>query len=192
MEKFTKIKKNEPKREGNEDLFKNDDMSIIKFDETDIITSIDQIVILPFFRDEGFFLLKYEKLPAFKFKYKDKAEFSNIDYYLTSIKSNYDDKQSPTQNVRRVLHEKTGVVLNQLFPIEVDKVLFKQDNNVGQYHISVLNINYNDYKQSSVQVTEENRVVKVSLGDIDSIKTYDLVTDYCLLKLKYENNIKSV
>jgi hypothetical protein len=189
MEKFTKIKKNEPKREENEDLFKNDEMSIIKFDEKDIITSIDQIVILPFFKDEGFFLLKYEKLPAFKFKYKDKSEYSNLDYYLTTIKADYEDKQSPTQNVRRVLHEKTGVVLNQLFPIEVDKVLFKQDNNVGQYHICLLDINYNDYKQSSVQTTEENKVVKVSLGDIDSIKVFDLVTDYVLLKLKYENNL---
>jgi hypothetical protein len=190
MEKFTKIKKNEPKREENEDLFKNDDMSIIKFDDTDIISSTDQIVILPYFKDEGFILLKYEKLPAFKFKYKDKAEFNNIDYYLTTIKADYEEEQSPTQNVRRVLHDKTGVVLNQLFPIEVDKVLFKQDNNVGQYHICLLNVNYNDYKQSSVQVTEENRVVKVSLGDIDHIKIYDLVTDYLLLKLKYENELK--
>jgi hypothetical protein len=190
MEKFTKIKKNEPKREDNEDLFKNDEMAIVKFDDKDIITSVDQVVILPYFKDEGFFLLRYEKLPAFKFKYKNKAEYSDIDYYLTSIKSDFEEKESPTQNVRRVLHEKTGVVLNHLFPVEVDKILFKQDNNVGQYHICLLVINYNDYKQSSIQVTEENRVVKVSLGDIDSIKTFDLVTDYLLLKLKYENNIK--
>ena len=71
MEKFTKIKKNEPKREENENLFKNDEMSIIKFDEKDIITSKDLVVILPFLKDEGFFLMKYEKCPAFKFKYKD-------------------------------------------------------------------------------------------------------------------------
>lgn len=190
MEKFSNIKKSEDKREQNEDLFKNDEMSIIKFDDKDIITSLDQMVILPYFKDEGYFLLKYEKLPAFKFKYKNKTEYNDQDFYLTSIKSNYEDKQSPTQNVRRILHEKTGVVLNQLFSIEVDKVLFKQENNVGQYHICLLNINYNDYKQSSVQTTDENKVVKISLGDIDSIKTFDLVTDYLLLKLKYENDIK--
>ena len=190
MEKFTKIKKNEPKTSENEDLFKNDEISIIKFDEKDIIISNAQIVILPFFKDEGYMLLKYEKCPAFKFKYKDKSEYNDIDYYLTAIKADFNDDQTPTQNVRRILHEKTGVVLNQLFPIEVDKVLFKDDNNVGQYHICILNINYNDFKQSSVKITEENRVVKVSLGDIDSIKVFDLVTDYVLLKLKYENNIK--
>ena len=190
MEKFTNIKKNAPKREENEDLFKNDEMTIIKFDDKDIITSKDQVVILPFFKDEGYFLLKYEKLPAFKFKFKNKSEYSDQDFYLTCIKSDYKDEETPTQNVRRVLHEKTGVVLNQLFPIEVNKVLFKQENNVGQYHICVLDINYNDYKQSSVTTTDENRVVKISLGDIDSIKIGDLVTDYILLKLKYENNIK--
>lgn len=189
MEKFTKIKKNEPKREENENLFKNDNMSIIKFDEKDIIISDAQVVVLPFFKDDGFFLLKYEKCPAFKFKYKDKSEYNNQDYYLTSIRDVFNDDQTPTQNVRRILHEKTGVVLNHLFPIEVDKVLFKDEDNVGQYHICILTINYNDYKQSSVQVTEENRVVKVSLGDIDSIKIYDLITDYLLLKLKYENNL---
>jgi hypothetical protein len=189
MDKFTNIKKNEIKRETNEDLFKNDEMSIIKFDQKDIITSKDQVVILPLFKDEGFVLMKYEKLPAFKFKYKDKAEYSDQDFYLTSIKGDYNDDETPTQNVRRILHEKTGVVLNHMFPIEVDKVLFKQENNVGQYHICILIINYNDFKQSSVQTTEENKVVKISLGDIDNIKTYDLVTDYCILKLKYENNI---
>lgn len=190
MDKFTKIKKDEVKREENEDLFTNDEMSIVKFDDADIISSTDQVVILPYFKDEGFILLKYEKLPAFKFKFKDRAEYSDIDYYLTSIKADYEEEKSPTQNVRRVLYEKTGIVLNQLYPIEVDKVLFKQDNNVGQYHICLLNINYNDYKQSSLKVTEENRVVKVNLSDIDSIKIGDLVTDYMLLKLKYENNIK--
>ena len=190
MEKFTKIKKNEPKREENEDLFKNDEISIIKFDEKDIIISNAQVVILPYFKDEGFILLKYEKCPAFKFKFKDKSEYNDVDFYLTTIKDDYDDDQTPTQNVRRILHEKSGVVLNNLFPIEIDKVLFKDENNVGQYHICLLTINYNDFKQSSVKVTEENRVVKVSLGDIDSIKVHDLVTDYLLLKLKHENNMK--
>lgn len=190
MKKFTKIKRSEIKREENEDLFNNDNMSIIKFDDKDIIITKAQVVILPYFKDESFILLKYEKCPAFKFKYKDKSEYNDIDYYLTSIKSEYNNDQTPTQNVRRVLHEKTGIVLNNLYPIEVDKVLFKDENNVGQFHICLLNIKYNDYKQSSVQATKENRVVKVDLGNIDSIKVFDLVTDYLLLKLKYENNIK--
>jgi len=189
MEKFTKIKKNEVKLEENEERFKNDDLSIIKFGDSEIVISEAQIVILPYFKDDGFVLMKYEKCPAFKFKYKDKSEYNTIDYYLTSIRADYNDDETPTQNVRRVLYEKTGVVLNQLFPIEVDKVLFKDINNVGQYNICLLEINYNDYKQSSVKVTEENRVVKVSLGDIDNIKIFDIVTDYLLLKLKYENNI---
>ena len=184
MEKFSNIKKNKVKREENEDLFKSDEMSIIKFDDKNIITSVDQIVILPYFKDDGFFLLKYEKLPAFKFKFKDKSEFSDIDYYLTCIKSDYNDEQTPTQNIRRSLYEETGIVLSQMYQIQTDKVFFKQDINVGQYHICLLDINYNDYKQTSLTTTSENRVVKVSLGDIDEIKIYDLITEYMLLKLK--------
>jgi hypothetical protein len=189
MEKFTRMKKSEPQQEQNEERFKNDELSIIKFGDKDIIISDAEVVILPYFKDEGYILLKYEKCPAFKFKYKDKSEYNTIDYYLTSIKDSFNDDQTETQNVRRILHEKTGIVLNQLFPIEVDKVLFKDVNNVGQYHICLLPMNYNDFKQSSVQVTEENRVVKISLGDIDQMKVFDIVTEYLLLKLKYENKI---
>lgn len=192
MEKFTKIKKNELKREENEDLFKSDEMSIIKFDDKNIITSLDQVVILPYLKDEGYFLLKYEKLPAFKFKYKDKSEYNDQDYYLNIIRSDYDDKLTPNQNIRKVLYEKTGIVLNQMYPIEIDKVLFKQENNVGQYHICLLELKYNDFKQSSLKTTDDiddNKVVKINLGDIDNIKTFDISTDYMLLKLKYDYKI---
>lgn len=189
MEKFTRMKKSEPQQEKNEERFKNDELSIIKFGDKDIIISDAEVVILPYFKDEGYILLKYEKCPAFKFKYKDKSEYNTIDYYLTSIKDSFNDEQTETQNVRRILHEKTGIVLNQLYPIEVDKILFKDVNNVGQYHICLLQMNYNDFKQSSVQSTDENRVVKISLGDIDQMKVFDIVTEYLLLKLKYENKI---
>jgi hypothetical protein len=78
-----------------------------------------------------------------------------------------------------------------MFQIQIDKVLFKQEVNVGKYYICLIEIRYNDYKQSSIQTNDENRIVKISLGDIDNIKIFDVVTDYLLLKLKYENNIKS-
>lgn len=189
MERFTKIKKNEIKREENENLFKSDQMSIIKFDDQNIITSNDQVIILPYLKDDGHFLLKYEKLPAFKFKYKDKSEYNDQDYYLTIIRSDYDDKLNSNQNIRKVLYEKTGIVLNQMYQIEIDKILFKQENNVGQYYMCLLELNYNDFKQSSLKITDDNRVVKINLGDIDNIRTFDITTDYMLLKLKYEYKI---
>lgn len=190
MLKFTKIKKDELKREDNENIFNNDEISIIKFDDKEIVSSKDQIIILPYFSDDSFFLMKYEKLPAFRFKYQNKSEYNNIKYYLTSIKSDVDESISIIQNVRKILYEKIGLVLSQMFPIEIDKVLFKQDNNVGQYHICVLNIRYNDYKQTSIKITDENKIVKINLGDIDNIKTYDMATDYLLLKLKYDLNLR--
>jgi hypothetical protein len=192
MEKFTNIKKNEPKTETNEEKFKNDEMSIITFDEKDIITSTDRVVILPYFKDEGFILLKYEKLPAFNFKYKDRSEYNDIDYYITCIKGNFNESESEIQNVRRIVHESCGLVLSNIYNVEVDKLLFKDENNTGQYHICLLPLTFNDYKQSSIKIDEndKNRVIRISLADID-IKTYDLVTEYMLLRLKYDFNLSN-
>jgi hypothetical protein len=97
--------------------------------------------------------------------------------------------------VRKILYEETGLVLSTNVTIEVDKVLFKNNLNVGQYHFCLLNLSYNDYKQASLRtndiISDPNkiRVVKISLGDLDEIKSYDLVTDYMILKFKYEINI---
>jgi len=89
-----------------------------------------------------------------------------------------------------VLYAKTGIVLNNMFSIDVDESFFKDFDNYNKYYVCLLELSYNDYKQSSVKLTEENKVVKISLGDIDNIKYYDLITNYMILKLKYENNIR--
>ena len=163
MEKFTKIKK---------EVQKN----------TDEVDNKLQIAILPYFKDDGYIFLKYEKFP--NLDGKDET------YQLTCIRGNYDEKETESQNLRRVLYAKTGIVLNNMFSIDVDESFFKDFDNYNKYYVCLLELSYNDYKQSSVKLTEENKVVKISLGDIDNIKYYDLITNYMILKLKYENNIR--
>ena len=189
MEKFTKMKVEEKTIDKDNSLFKNDTMKIIKYDNMDIILSNSIVVILPYLKDEGYILLNYEKLPAFNFKYKNVSEFNNIDYYLSCIKSEHKEDETDSQNVRRILHERTGIVLNNMYTPEIIKVLFKTDNDTGQYHICIVDIGYNDYKQTSIH-NDEKQIVKIGLGDLDDLKTYDLITDYLILKLKYENNMK--
>jgi hypothetical protein len=173
--------------------YKNDDFSIIDYNENDIMISKDELVILPYLKDDGFVLMKYQSIPAFSYKYKD--TYSNSEYFLSCIRSFIDSKENTIQNVRKILYEETGLVLSTNVTIEVDKVLFKNNLNVGQYHFCLLNLSYNDYKQASLRtndiISDPNkiRVVKISLGDLDEIKSYDLVTDYMILKFKYEINI---
>ena len=177
--------------------YKNDDFEVIDYDESDIILSKDEMVILPYLKDDGFILMKYEKIPAFSYKYKDISSYkSSANYFLGCIKGFINEGDTDTQNVRTILYEQTGLVLSTNVSIEVDKVLFKTDKNVGQYKFCILHLSYNDYKQTSLKTHNEQsdpdkiRVIKVSLGDLDEIRSYDLVTDYMLLKLKQEINIK--
>jgi hypothetical protein len=189
MDKFSSLKMEKEEEVKDTSKFKNDDFSVIGYDNSDIILSKDELIILPYLRDDGFILLKYSKTPAFSYKYKDIGSYKNTSFFLTCIKGYTNDDENEIQNVRRILHKETGLVVSTNVSIEVDKILFKNDINVGQYHICLLDLSYSDYKQTSLKNTDDNRVVKVSLGDIDEIKSYDLMTDYMLLKLKYEVKI---
>lgn len=189
MDKFSnlKIEKEEPKKDTSK--FKNDDFSVIDYNDNDIILSKDELVILPYLKDDGFILMKYQKIPAFNYKYKDIGTYNNTEYFLSCIKGVINEEENGVQNLRRILHEETGLVLSTNVSIEIDKIVFKNDITVGQYHFCLLNLSYSDYKQVSLKTNDDNRVIKVSLGDLDEIKSYDLVTDYMILKFKYEINI---
>lgn len=168
MEKFTKVTK---------------DMSQSQ-EQTEPITQIkNEMAILPYFKEDGFILLKYENFSALNNKEK-------TPYQLSCIRGDYNDKETESQNLRRILFEKTGIVLNNMFSVDIDNPFFKDVDNQDKYYVCLLELNYNDYKQSSVKQTSENKIVRISLGEIDDIRFYDLLTNYIVLKLKHENNIK--
>ena len=191
MQKFSKIEKKENKENIPEETYKGKDINIIQYKEWDIIEGKDKIVILPYLKDEGYIFLRYESIPTFEYKYKEVKGYRNVTNFITVIKGDIQKNETPAQATRRTLLEETGIVLNSNFPITVDKNLFKDEKNTGQYYISLLEINYNDFRQGPQQVQdEENRVIKISLGEIDDIKTFDLITDYMILKLKFDYDIK--
>lgn len=192
MDKFSTLKTKEEKTQKDSFKYKNDDFEVVDYDESDIILSKDEMIILPYLKDDGFILMKYEKVPAFSYKYKDISSYkSNANYFLGCIKGFINESDTDTQNVRTILYEQTGLVLSTNVGIEIDKILFKTDKNVGQYKFCILYLSYSDYKQTSLKTGNDNdkRVVKVSLGDLDEIRSYDLVTDYMLLKLRQEINV---
>ena len=192
MDKFSnlKIQKDEEVKDDTS-KFKNDNFSVIDYNENDIILSKDEMIILPYLKDDGFILMKFQKTPAFSYKYKETHK--DYEYFLSCIKGEVDEKDSDIQNVRKILYEETGLVLSTNVSIEVDKILFKNDTTSGQYYFCLLNLSYSDYKQTSLKTDDSSsdpkKVVKVSLGDLDEIKTFDLATDYMLLKFKYDINL---
>jgi len=58
-----------------------------------------------------------------------------------------------------------------------------------------IRIRYNDYKlvkpkSDGSEFENLSKTIQISLGDIDDIKTHDLITEYMLTKFKLEYNIK--
>jgi hypothetical protein len=184
MKKFTKIKKDTP-------VSPKDNQFIINYKDWNMINDKDIVVILPYFKDDGFILLRNEYVPTYNYKLKDKSEYRNVYNYLTVIKSEIEENKDYIQTVRDTLGKDCGIVLNSNFSIPLDRILFKTNKNLGQYYISLLEINYNDYRQVTQKVNDENNnVIKMNLTELDILKSYDLITEYMLLKLKYDFNIK--
>lgn len=191
MQKFTKIDRQNKKEKGIETKYSGNDLDIIEYQGWDVIMGKDKVAVLPYMKDEGFILMRYENIPTYHYKYKEQEGYKNVFNFLSIIKGDILKNETPTQSIRRILLEDCGLVLSHNYPIAVDKKLFKDEKNTGQYNIALIELDYNDFRQGPLKKSqEEERIVKLSIGDLDNIKTFDLITDYLLLKLRYDYNIK--
>jgi hypothetical protein len=189
MEKFTRLKKKLVKDKDLESVKYNSDYyDIIQYKNTEIVNSKDQIVILPFLKDEGFVLLDYQYSPAFNYKLKNDSVYKNAFYFISVIKDNMLENEKPENAIKRVLLEKCNIKLSDIYPINVDNVLFKTDYDIGQYYVSLLELNYNDFIEVQNE-KKDNKVIGLSIGELDEIKKFDLITEYLLMNLKYQYKI---
>jgi hypothetical protein len=196
MDKFSKVSKeglNDKKVE--EFFYKDNNIEVIHYKDTEFIKEKDQVAILPFFKEEGFFLMKHEYNPTYNYFYKDIQEFKHIDHYLSIITRIVNDN-NPKQTIRDELYTNSGIVLSNMYEFDIEYPAFISKNNASRYYISILELKYSDYKETLNRYTDTSvnsklsNVIKVSLGDIDSIKCHDLLTKYMLMKLKLIYNIK--
>jgi hypothetical protein len=197
MNKFTKVQK-----EGISDkkdiniIFEENDLKIIKYKDTNIVEEKDLVVILPYIRNEGFFILKHEYLPTYNYFYRNNDQFKNVNNYLTVITGEQEVGENLNNTVRRILFKETGIVLSNLYQFNFTNSLFIHKTNVSKYIPIILDLNYNDYKETipdynEIKITDMiSKCIKISLGDIDDIKAHDLITSYMLNTLKMSLNIK--
>ena len=198
-EKFTNIEKTSSTTNSEEKdtniKFKGDYLKVIGYKNFEFVSEAHMVVILPYLRDEGFILLRHEYIPTYQYFYKDSIDYKTITNFLTVVTGAVEEGESLSNAVRRELYEETGIVLSNLYKIEIDKNLFISKGNVSQYHTCILELRYNDYKLVNPKSdgTEEedlSKTIKISLGDFDDIKTHDLITEYMLTKFRLEYNIK--
>ena len=186
--KMKDIKKVEKKEE--ETLFKGDHIKVINYKDYEIVSETPMVAILPYLRDEGMILLRHEYVPTYQYYYKDVDEYKDITNFLTTITGKINVGDTLENTVRRELYEEAGIVLSNMYQIDMGKSLFVSKGNVSKYHICLLELRYNDYKVTnpSPQGKEEklSKTIQISLGDLDEIRTHDLITEYLITKFKLE------
>jgi 8-oxo-dGTP pyrophosphatase MutT (NUDIX family) len=199
MDKFTQAVKKETTlaNRGGGEKYAGDFMKITGYKDWDVVSHPDSVIILPYIKDEGYILLRLEPIPTYEFKYKstEHPEFKNTTTYLTVISGVIDPGESPIQTIRRELYEEAGLLLSSMYQIEVEKNLFMSKGTTAQYYTCLMELNFNDYRFTTPigdgsQLEKMAKTIKLDMKYLDDVRTFDLITEYMLLKLKYEYNVK--
>jgi 8-oxo-dGTP pyrophosphatase MutT (NUDIX family) len=193
MDKFSKVQI-EPDSLGEEEVYSSNYIDIVKYKGNDVIKDKDSVAILPYFKYEGTLLMLSEYLTAYQYRNKDVQALKKVTNYLSVITGSIEEGESVEKAIRRELYEEGGVLLNNMFNIEYQGPYFKSKSHSSQVYMCVLELNINEYKQTQppgdgTKSEELSRTIKVSLGDIDNIKSNDLFTQNLLLMLKNEYDI---
>lgn len=188
MKKFSTIQKEEQKNKEI-DIKYDGYLKVIGYKDYEIVSESDMVIILPYFEEEGYIVLRHEPIPTYEYRYKDNEEYKNITHFLTVVSGTVEKGETLKNTIRRELFEETGIVISDLFKFDIDKDLFVSKGNSAKYYTCFLKLNMNDYKLTTPPTdgseSEKNsKNIKVNISDLDSIKTHDLITEYMLLKLK--------
>lgn len=196
INKFSNLDKNKDTTKKDDNLkYKGDYLNIVSYKEYEIVEEPDMVIIVPYLRDEGYILLRHEFIPTYQYYYKDIDQYKDITNFLTCISGTVEKGEDIKNTIRRELFEEAGVVLSNVYDIEISKTLFLNKGNVARYHICFMELRYNDYRvtQPKTDGSKEeaiSKTIQVSLGDLDELRTHDLITEYVLTKFRLDNNIK--
>jgi len=188
MEKFTQIE-DKPLVPDEEILYKGKHLDMINYKDTEILTIKDKVAILPYFSDEATFLMRLEYITAYQYKNRNISNLRKVTNYLTVITGTMEEGETPEKTIRRELYEEGGIVLNNMYPFEVEGPFFLQKYSTGQIWTCLMELPVNSYRQikpptDGSQKEKLSKCIRVSVGDINQIVNNDLVSKYLISKLK--------
>ena len=189
MKKFSKIKENKVKNKG-KIIFDTEYTQIIEFENWNLIQEKDIAICIPYLIEENKFIIRYEYIPTYKYA-------TGEEYHITVLSGSIEKDETPKNAIIREISEEAGIKIKNENILEEYKPLFISKGNVNKYHIFIAPLSKNDYEEvyptgDGSTEEEKSKSVKISINNIDNLKTCDLITDYALLKLKDYLNLGKI
>lgn len=190
MKSFSKLKRTEniQTKKKDKELFSNDYISIIDYEDWSIIKEPDLVVCIIYLIETNQFIIRNEYIPPFK--YRDGQE-----YHITVLSGGIKEGETPSRALLREIEEEAGIVISPDFNIEFMKPLFISKGHTSKYHPALITLTERDYheviaKGDGSKAEKLSQTVKVDLMYLNSVNTSDLITEYMLEKLKEYVNVK--
>lgn len=181
MKKFSKLNRKSSKKEDDV-IFSKDNLSIIKYEDWNIIKERDIVICIPILIETNQIILRYEYIPTFKY-------VEGQEYHITLVAGGIENGESPKVAVLRELEEEAGIIVSPDYKIEEMKPLFMNKGSVNKIWPFILPLNEKEYSETVAKgdgskVEALSKSVKVDIKFIDKINTSDIMTEYMLLKVK--------
>jgi len=166
--------KQEPKT-----LYENEFMKVIEVDGWSVVEEKDSVVCIPYLKETGKILLRYEPIPPFQ------LINPNVEKYVTIMSETMEEGEEPMDTLRRGLKEEFGIELNANVQAEILTPIFCNKGNTRKYHICILPLMNYDYHQmepttDGSEQEKKAQNVALQLNEINAVVIYDLITRYCI------------
>lgn len=191
---LNKIEAENQKTEIKEIKYQGENLRVIQYNNHEFVVEPQNVAILVYLRDEGYLLMESSNIAGYQYFFKDVDNYKGITNFLTVITSQIEENETLNNCVRRKLAE-IGIVVSVNYELTLEKSLFVAPTNISVYQIFILELRYNDYKliqpiTDGDEMKKLNKTIKISLGDINEIRSHDLITEYMLTKFKLMYHLK--
>lgn len=189
MEKFSKMKAVDLFKEtGDEELYDDPHLKVIKYEDWSIIKQKDYVVCIPYLIETNQFVMRYEYIPTFK--YVDGQE-----YHITLIGGGVETGEDHNTSIIRELEEEAGIVLREDFQLEPMKPMFISKSSSNKVHPYIIPLHERDYHEKiptgdGTKHEAMAKSVKIDAKFLAGVVASDIVTEYMLIKLKEYMNLQ--
>lgn len=184
MDTFSKLSKQKIGIEKDTYTYEGDYIKIKEREGWEYVVEPDSVIAIPHLIDYDEILIRKEYVPAFHEKHPEN------EFFLTMISGTIKDGETPVDTLIRELQEEAGVLLNTTYMnYERWGEFFTNKGNSSKFHIFYIPLNINDFQKvkatgDGTKYEEMSKTTRVNTKYIDSLKGSDMVTAYCLEKLK--------